>query len=253
MQYDRRVVDKEKGIIQITTSDERWYSKEINGNLVYLPSTTWVTGYYPKGIGYMKWLAAHGWDESQALMEAAGEKGSFTHKAVELLLEGKTIRVDLAIECNGQIRELTPDEYLNVMSFVDWHKEFKPKVIKTEHTVFSPHNTHAGTIDFICEIGKELYILDFKTSADIWPSHEIQLTAYRIALEMDAKLAILQLGYKRNKKKWKFTEVEFQPDLWEATYKIWQKECAGIQPLQREYPLELSLKEDNDVKTAKRR
>lgn len=240
MQYERRVVNKEKGIVQITTEDERWYVKPVDGKLIYVPSTTWVAGYYPKGIAYHKWLASKGWDESIALMEAAGEKGTYTHKACEMLLNGSVVRFDTIIDD----RQLTTEEYANVMSFVQWYRDTKPKTVKTEFNVFAPDDTHAGTIDYLCEIKGEPWIIDFKTSSSVWPSHIIQLAAYRIALNIDCKLGILQLGYKYNKiKKYKLTEVDFKPKLWWAAYEIWQDECSNISPLQRDYPLELTLQE----------
>ena len=33
-----------------------------------------IAGHYPKGIAFYKWLAEKGWDESQALKSAAGDK-----------------------------------------------------------------------------------------------------------------------------------------------------------------------------------
>jgi hypothetical protein len=247
MQYEIRVIDKEKGLVQITTTDERWYRKVIDDVETWIPSVTWICGYYPKGIGYMKWLASHGWDEAEALKEDAGEHGTMTHKAVEMLLKGSVVRFDTIVDT----RELTVQEYANVMSFVEWFNEYKPVAKKTEFTVFSPDNRYAGTVDLYCEIEGEPWIIDFKTSAQIWPSHEIQLCAYKHALNIDARIGVVQLGYKYNKKKkWKFTEIDDQFDLFEASYRIWQKECAGISPLQRDYPLELKLnikEEENEA------
>jgi hypothetical protein len=34
---------KEDGIVQIITLDERWYSKEAGGILVFNPSITWIS------------------------------------------------------------------------------------------------------------------------------------------------------------------------------------------------------------------
>jgi hypothetical protein len=244
MQHETRIVDKEKGIVQVTTEDERWYRKTNKDKVtIWIPSVTWITGYYPKGIAYMKWLASHGWDESQALMEEAGEKGTYTHKACEMLLSGSVVRFDTIVDD----RALTTTEYANVMSFVEWFDEYKPKVRKTECTVFSPDELYAGTLDLDCEIEipkfEGEWIIDFKTSPNIWPSHELQLSAYKHAHNPKARIGILQLGYKYNKKKkWKFTEITDQMPLFNATYKIWEKECAGISPLQRDYPLELKLK-----------
>jgi hypothetical protein len=242
MRHETRIIDTDKNIIQVTTEDERWYRRNTNDGLIWIPSVTWIAGYYPKGIAYMKWLANHGWDESQALMEEAGEKGTYTHKACEMLMAGKSIRFDTIVDD----RPLTTDEYANVMSFVDWFEVFNPKVRKTEFTVFSPDNRYAGTIDLDCVIGIKKFegewIIDLKTSPYIWPSHELQISAYKHAHNKKARIGILQLGYKHNKyKKYKFAEITDQMPLFNATYEIWKKECAGIVPLQRDYPLELTL------------
>ena len=239
MLYERRVVDQEKGIIQITTEDERWYFFQEKEEEFYIPSETWICGYYPKGIAYHKWLASKGWDEAEALKEAAGEKGTYTHKGISMLLDSKTVRFNTIVED----RELTTEEYYNLMTFTKWYKKTKPRTIANEKTVFAEDRRHAGTVDFICEINKEVWIVDFKTSQNVWPSHILQLTGYCMALGIPARLGILQIGYKRNKDGFKFTEVPFSPDLWEATYKIWQYEVGNVKPLQRDYPLELSLKE----------
>ena len=58
MKKDIITINEEKGIIQITTVDERWYSFQTNNKTTglpeyrYLPSVTWITEYYPKGIAY---------------------------------------------------------------------------------------------------------------------------------------------------------------------------------------------------------
>ena len=228
MQHETRIIDAEKGIVQVTTESERWYRKTNKDNvIVWIPSVTWITGYYPKGIAYMKWLASHGWDESQALMEEAGEKGTYTHKACEMLLKGSVVRFDTIVDD----RCLTTTEYANVMSFVEWFNEYNPKVRKTEFTVFSPDDRYAGTLDIDCEMVfprfEGEWIIDLKTSSNIWPSHELQLTGYKHAHNPNARIGILQLGYKYNKKKkWKLTEITDQMPLFDATYKIWEKECA---------------------------
>ena len=102
-------------------------------------------------------------------------------------------------------------------------------------------------------IGGQVWIIDFKTSPNIWPSHEIQLSSYS-HLDIDLKItaeewanrkqAILQLGYNRNKiKKYKFTEIEDKFDLFLATQRIWANECSGIYPKQKDYPLSVQAKQ----------
>lgn len=229
---------KEEGVIQITTVDERWYQKEDE----FVPSVTWIAGYYPKGIGFYKWLANKGWEEAEAIKQAAGDKGSKVHKAVEDLILGKEVKMDsVYADSNGEESELTVEEWECVMSFVDWWKEVKPELIKAEHTVFA--KKYAGTVDLLCKIGEETWIVDFKTSSEVWPEYELQVSAYKHAIPEAQKAGILQLNYKRNKiKKYKFTEVEDKYHLFESAYLVWENENKGVQPKQKDYPVSLSLK-----------
>jgi len=253
MQYERRVVDAQKGIVQITTEDERFYLMGEGDKAIYKPSNTWICGFYPKGIAFYKWLASKGWNEAEAIKEAAGDKGNHVHNSVSLLLGGGILKFDTIIDD----RELTADEYLGAMSFVEWFREANPKIVRYDFTVFG--SRHAGTLDLLCLIFNkdtkewDLWIIDFKSGAEVWPEYEIQVTGYKHTDTISQylkehpeiktiRLGILQLGYKKNKiKKWKLTEIVDRPDLWEAAYLIWQKECAGVQPKQVDYPLELTL------------
>jgi len=102
---------------------------------------------------------------------------------------------------------------------------------------------YAGTVDMVVEIEGELWIIDLKTSQSVWPSHELQVSAYKHAIPMmeDAKLAILQLGYRRNKDGFKFTEINDQYSLFLSTKEIWAKETAGEKPHQKDYPMSINL------------
>jgi hypothetical protein len=112
-----------------------------------------------------------------------------------------------------------------------------------------PH--YAGTLDLLCKIGGEPYLIDFKTSQRIWAEHEIQVSAYKHALEdrpVSLKLAILQVGYRGNRTRqdgtrtmWKLTEVQDQFDLFLAARKIWEKETEGVEVFKKDYPLAVSL------------
>ena len=54
-------------------------------------------------------------------------------------------------------------------------------------------------------------------------------------------LGILQVGYRRNKAGWKLTEVEDQFPLFLAAKQIWAKECEGVEPFKKDYPLSITL------------
>lgn len=245
MKIEHKQIDDEKKIIRITTSDERWYAVPQKEGIVYIPSVTWICEYYPKGIGFYRWLADKGWNEAEAIKEAAGDKGSAVHNAVSALLSGEVIRHNATFTDaeTGKEREITVDEYEAVMSFSDWWKTLKnPKILAYDETVFGADNKYAGTLDLRLEIDSEKWLIDLKTSSQIWPSHELQVSAYKHSGYEDHKIGILQLGYKRNKNKYKFTEIEDQFGLFiDAALPIWAKETKGVKPLQRDFPLKLTL------------
>jgi len=233
----------ENGIVQITVFDERWY--EIP-NVGFVPSVTWICDSYPKGIGFYKWLAEKGWDEAEALKMAAADKGSAVHNAIAQLLNGGTVSMNTEFyrETEAVCSPLTREEYEAVLSFVSWYKSVNPQIIQQDYVVFNSKERYAGTCDFLAKIDEEVVLIDFKTSPNIWPSHELQLSAYKHAdghkIAPDS-LAILQLGYPRNKNRYKFTQIEDKYDLFLAAWQIWAAENEDVHPKTYEYPEELKL------------
>lgn len=260
MKKDIRVVDKKNNIVRITTADERWYVKDGVNKVTKLPeykfyrNATWIAGCYPKGVHFYKWLASKGWDESQVIMEDAGERGTMIHAAIEMLLKGETVNIDTKIfnTVTEKERELTVDEYAATMSFQDWFNEIKPEVLEIEQVYFNEEHNYAGTLDLICKIDEVLYIVDFKSGQNIFPNHEIQLNLYAMAYAEKHKalpeLALLRVGYQKNKRLFKFDDISNnQFKLCEASMEIWDKEYSKVEPKQRDYPmsLKLNLKEKN--------
>ena len=271
MQKIIKEVDTKRQIIQITCADERWYLKsskdEKTGLPIYrgVPSVTWIAGYYPKGIAFYKWLADKGWDEAEALKSAAGDKGSRVHLAIDQILSGEEFKIDTKVmdKTSGEMVELSLEELICVKSFCDWRNEAKPEILATEITVFSEKYGYAGTVDLICKIDGVLYVVDFKTSKQVWMEHELQISAYRSALESgenpiyernengtdtgkmitptEMKTAILQVGYNRNKNGYKFTETVDRFDMFLTAKKIWALETDGQDIKVLEFPIVLSV------------
>ena len=235
-------------IVQCTISDERWYIKDVNGKNLFVPSVTWITSYYPKGIGFYKWLANTGWDESEAIKVAAGDKGSKVHAAVVDLIDGKKIRMDSQYPNSetGILEELKLEEYEAIMSFRDWFNEAEPKVIDREFVVWG-NDIYAGTVDLLCEINEEIWLIDNKTSKSIWPDFELQVSAYKHALnpsynlKQPVKLGILQLGYGLNRKGFKLTEIQDKYELFKGAYSFWKNENENVKPKIKDYPETLEL------------
>lgn len=246
MKIEHKEVDKKRGIVQITTSDERWYQI----GKIFVPSVTWIGSFYPKGIQFYKWLADKGWSEAEAIKREAGDKGSKVHKAAEDILMGKPVRHD-ALYMNhttGKEEELTVSEYEAVVSFSNWLKQANPEILGKEYTIFDEKIGYAGTVDLRVRMNGEIWIIDLKTSQTIWMSHRIQVSAYKHADKDVEKTAILQIGYQRNKNKFKFTEVEDEFDLFLAARKIWARETSMVVPSQKDFPIEVSWKHTKEEK-----
>lgn len=260
MQKEIIEIDKVRGIFRVTTPDSRWYTlpgknKETGlPEYQYVPSVTWITNYVYKGVAYYRWLAEKkNWDEAEAIKSEAGDKGSRIHSAIEQLISGASVKMDdkFYSKNSEQDEELKSEEYAAIMSFKKWCDEVKPEFLKSELTVISKKYNFAGTVDCVAKIGDKTYIIDWKSSQYVWPSMEAQLSAYKQAVNEDREkpfpfaLAILQIGYRKNKKGFKFTEVEDQfESLFIPAQKFWEKENLGKSPRQAEYPLSISLNLD---------
>ena len=181
-----------------------------------------------------------------------------------MILNGEEFKIDTKVmdKTSGEMRELSLEELICVKSFVAWREETKPEIVATEITIFDEKYGYAGTIDLVCRIDGVLYVVDFKTSKQIWREHELQVSAYRHALEtgenplyeknengtetgkmiapIDMKTAILQVGYNRNKAGFKFTETPDQFDMFLTAKKIWEMEREGKDIKVLDFPIVLS-------------
>jgi len=270
MKKEIRVADEKRGIVQITIADERWYMRQSEDPETKLPimkevpSVTWIAGHYPKGIAFYKWLAEKGWDESQAIKNAAGNKGSKVHLAIEDIIAGKEVRIDSKYKNkeSGQLEDLTVEEIECITAFLAWKEEVEGDhildVVASEVVVFSDKHNYAGTIDLIIRLTNRetklssFWLIDLKTGQSIWPEYELQVSAYHetitngentfdeLPANADLKLAILQIGYRLNKRGYKFTTIEPQFDMFLAAKKIWAKETEGQSPKKKDYPIVLS-------------
>lgn len=280
MKKELRRTDPERGIVSVTTVDERWYFRErldpitgVPAGHDFVPSVTWIAGKgYPKGVGFYKWLAMKGWDEAEAIRSAAGDKGSKVHQAIVALVDGQAVPMEARFvnPSTGQPEELSLEEYQCLLAFRDWWRAARPETLAREVVVWSDEHGYAGTVDWLGmlhattgdkgqpEEEASLWLLDWKTGQEVWPEHRLQVSAYGHAplpigtgplampgplheVDRQARLGILQIGYRRNTRGWKFTEVEDAFDLFLAAKAIWAAETAGEAPLQVEYPLAVSL------------
>lgn len=245
MKHEVRVT-KNPDLIQITTTDERWYMHQKSG--AFYPSSTWIASYTPKP-GLMKWVGAVGLEEAERIKQTKGEKGGRVHNAIEGLLVSGHITLDAVVpDANGELKELSAEEWEAVMSFVAWLDEMRAKepdieLLAIEEPGFNDEFMYAGTRDLRLRIGQQTWTIDIKTSANIYTDHKAQVASYgRFPDALSDRLGIIQVGYERNKKGFKFTEIEREKfGLFLAAMTFWKAENENAQPYQRDYPTALTL------------
>lgn len=166
--YDR-ILEVSDDYQQITLPDSRYYRR--NGK--FYPSVTFVLQVYPKGKHFENWLKQVGF-ASEYIIKKAADDGTKVHEMVEEYLNGKEI---CFLDKKGH-PQYDSEVWLMFLKFVDFWETFKPKLIEVETHLFSDELQVAGTCDLIVEINGELWLLDIKTSNQIYPTYELQTAVY---------------------------------------------------------------------------
>jgi len=244
------------GIVQVNLDERRWYREELeDGSFNYYPSVTWILDYYPKGIGFKKWLMglADEAEGNRALREG-GDRGSKVHWGVEQLLSRKTLHFsDVPY---GYDEPFNANEWSYILTFINWYEDYKPTVLGIEETIIERNNGYGGTIDLDCIIEDdkpETVLVDWKTSSQIYDTHKIQLTAYAKAYPKAIdRIMIVKLGhsYKRGYQIWDMDyneAVETYFPLFLAAKRIWEYENKNVVPKFMECPETLTLIGGDDV------
>lgn len=80
-----------------------------------------------------------------------------------------------------QVGRVSADAEPYIRHFDQFVKDFDPKFLMNEETVFSDAHRYAGSFDWIAEIGGEIVVGDWKTTKSTYPEVALQLSAYRHA------------------------------------------------------------------------
>lgn len=185
--------------------DERFYQYIKNGVKYYNPSVTYILGCaYPSNFELSYWRGDVGNKRADEILEETSADGSFVHESIEQILNKQEIS-------SGSIStKFSPRRSLKIKrclkAFLDWCSEFKPEIISTEFITWNDEYKFAGTVDLKCKIGQKEYVIDFKTSKSIHPSHKVQVCAYALS-ENIKNVALLHLG-NTTKKKYSFLELK---------------------------------------------
>jgi hypothetical protein len=244
-------------LLQITSLDERFYKvgdEEKGEEVTYFPSVTWVLDYFPKDKFFTNWLKANG-EDADNIRDAAADRGNVIHNAITHIERGNELRVDTLLNGKEGARQMTGEEIEAVFSYLAWKRESGMQTVLADETVVSRELGVAGTLDLFMEDEEAYWLIDVKTGKTVVPSYHSQVAVYKHGLFEDmpeglklkkdkpVKLAILQVGYTMNKKKFKFTEVEDEADAlldFKMAYHFWKRSNDGKQPKQYQYPLVLA-------------
>lgn len=193
------------------TLNEHWYEISINNRkLGVVPSSTTILNAYPQSPHLTKWVGEMGWNEAERIKNEAGARGTRVHDAIEHLIGGDQLWK----------HSFSLLEWQKICSWVDWYNEVKPQILAAEVALYSPKYKYAGRVDCICVIDGKVVVVDWKTSASLYPHFPLQFASYAQALEEISNLKIdstagLQLGTS-SKQGWKYDE---HPE-WKDNFKM---------------------------------
>ena len=156
---------------QLNWCDSRFYDV---GDEQYYPSVTTILGSYPKGPQFEQWLKDTG-QQAKHIAQRAADSGSKVHAACEKLMNGEELTWD--------DREYDLNEWNGVLRFVNFAERFTPEWEAIEVMAISHEHRYAGTIDIVCKIGDQRWLIDIKFGNAIYVTYYMQLAAYKQAWE----------------------------------------------------------------------
>ncbi len=172
-----------------------WFTNK-NGESII--SVTAATGIIDKSQPLMSWAVKKareyllnnwkinkGYDQFEIvnlLGEASKQHRIFKKKAADI---GTEIHQWVSDWILGKKPEMPDNEKVinGITAFLQFQKEHKLKWLKSESYIYSKKHNYAGILDAIAIEGKDLVLVDFKSSNAIYPEMFLQVAGYKIAYE----------------------------------------------------------------------
>jgi hypothetical protein len=150
---------------RVTVLDQRYYKFENE----YFPSVTTVLRQWSPEPYLIDWFKNNG-RNADIILREAGKRGTMVHDACEALLKGEVIDYQ-------SINLVSAWEM--ILGFTEWMIEYDVKPECVELQMASPLFKTGGTLDLICKIGSERWLVDYKTSNAMQDTYFIQLAIYK--------------------------------------------------------------------------
>lgn len=110
--------------------------------------------------------------------DKGGNYGTKVHDEIHLLI------LDAITNSFGYIQGTKKSEEKSVRNFIKWAIVNKVKFLETEKNIYSEELFVGGIADFVCEIDKQIWLGDIKTSkSGIYPENFWQCGGYHLMLE----------------------------------------------------------------------
>jgi hypothetical protein len=250
-----KTIIHDKEVRQITVLDNRYYYT--TGDNRPFPSVTTILDIYPKGFGFYQWMKDVGNNASDVL-ERAARAGSNVHNAIDLLNKGH--KIDWINE-KGEGNYVL-EEWEMILKYKQAIDQAKIRILYNELSLCSPELGYGGTIDLVCEIGGKRWLIDVKTSNNIYTTHELQVAAYTKLFEAERKEKIDRVGILWLKASTRTEKVDYVKQIYQGvgwqiktfersheeafkifnfTHNIWKEENPVWKPLNEIYPDSIKL------------
>ncbi|MHA1903887.1 MAG: PD-(D/E)XK nuclease family protein [Candidatus Thorarchaeota archaeon] len=167
--------------------DERFYQSDCGEH--YYPSVTRVLDNLPKGPQFYMWMKDVGHNAS-LIAERAANEGTNVHDALERMMKGDEI--NWMDERGKAIYNKT--EWQCILKGFEFIEQYNPKPIHIEARVVSDKYKVGGTADLICKMGRQNWLIDWKTSKSISESYMVQLSIYAMMIEEKLGIKIHNAG-----------------------------------------------------------
>ena len=184
-------------LLQVPADESHWYVRVPKGvvpfsryvgpkpekDKIYASVTTVIGGGIPKPFPYYKWLAGRGsWAQAEREVKDAQERGLRVHDALESL--GLDPKVKVKHDAHR------PEEWDMIWGIFRGLrtvgvKKVDPKCV--ECLAYDDEDHTAGTVDLYASVGKEKWVIDYKTSKLIKLEHKIQVMKYGTMLRKMGK------------------------------------------------------------------
>lgn len=189
-----------------------------------LPSVTSILGEsLPEEEGLRRWRERT--PNSEAVMKRSAAIGTLVHYRIASYFADKYHTPPVLLDMQGAIvtDEMVDTANVIMSYFEDLIRDHLLAPDKIEFVLWHRKAMYAGTGDWLGHYDKSYTLLDWKTSAGIYPKHRAQAWAYKRALMSDPKwnhkidqLAIANINAKRGLHVEIVDEVEAEALWWEA-------------------------------------